>query len=208
MPPLTDTVAMLGISVVLCSALLSVLRAWRLLAHHRVWANLVTALCLVLLFAPLGEARLPVVAYVRGVSSDLSITLIALAVWRFGCLVLAWRAVPKQEEFAVMAAIAVAALFLYPLALGLADWDPYRAGWGSWGMLLALLLLCAWSLAKGWRVLPALVALALLAWSLGLLESTNLWDYLLDPWLSIFALGFVVHKVFIKCVLSARARAR
>jgi hypothetical protein len=52
--------------------------------------------------------------------------------------------------------------------------------------------------------LPALVALALLAWSLDLMESGNLWDYLLDPWLSVFALGFV----FIKFVRFALGRFR
>jgi hypothetical protein len=58
------------------------------------------------------------------------------------------------------------------------------------------------------QVLPALVATALLAWSLGLLESGNLWDYLLDPWLSIYALAYVVHKVFIKCAQAVMARFR
>jgi hypothetical protein len=97
-----------------------------------------------------------------------------------------------------MGAVALAALFLYPMALGWGDWDAYGPGWGSWGMLLTLALLCAACLAKGLKVLPALIALALTAWSLGLMESGNLWDYLLDPWLSIFALGHVVLPVLIK----------
>ena len=36
--------------------------------------------------------------------------------------------------------------------------------------------------------LPLLVALALLAWVAGVLESSNLWDYLIDPWLATAAL--------------------
>ena len=108
---------------------------------------------------------------------------------------LAWRPIPNNEQIGVMAAVAAAALFLYPLALGWGDFDAYRPGWGSWGMQFGLLALCAACYAKGLLLLPALVALALLAWSMGLMESGNLWDYLMDPWLSIFALGFV----FLKC---------
>ena len=51
-------------------------------------------------------------------------------------------------------------------------------------MLLALLVLAAGCMVMGLRLLPALTALALLAWTAGLLESGNLWDYLLDPWLT------------------------
>jgi len=52
-------------------------------------------------------------------------------------------------------------------------------------VLLALCLLC-W--IQGLRLLPVLVGLSLLAWSAGLMESTNLWDYLMDPWLAMIAL--------------------
>jgi len=54
-----------------------------------------------------------------------------------------------------------------------------------WVALFVLSLAC-W--AGGLRLLPALVALALLAWVAGALESTNLWDYLIDPWLAVAAI--------------------
>jgi hypothetical protein len=187
---------MLGISLVLCAGLLTWLNDWR--------GKLIAVLVFVLLWIPVGAANMPVVAYIRGITSDLSITLITLAVWRMGHLVLGWRATAKPERMVVMAVVAVAALFLYPLALGWSDWDAYRPGWGSWGMLLALLVLCVVCWVKGFQVVPALVALALLAWSFGLMESPNLWDYLLDPWLSIYALSFV----FIKCAQTIFKRFR
>ena len=201
MPVFSDAFAMLGISLVLCAGLLTVRRV---AGAQVMWMRLLTALGFALLWIPLGEAQIPVVAYVRGITGDLSITLIALAVWRIGQCAFGWRASSKQEQVTVMAAVAVAAIFLYPLALGWGDWDAYRPGWGSWGMLLALLILSVVSWAKGLRVLPALIALALLSWTLGLMESGNLWDYLLDPWLSVFALGFV----FIKCMKAAISRFR
>jgi hypothetical protein len=195
---------MVGISLVLCEALLALLTSWRVAAKRMLVVRLVTLCCFALLWIPVGAAHIPVVAYVRGITADLSSTLVALAIWRICHLLLGFRAVPKREEMAVMIVVAIAALFVYPLSLGWGDWDAYRLGWGSWGMLLALMLLCVACLAKGLRVLPALIAMALLAWSFGLMESTNLWDYLLDPWLSIYALGFV----FIKCVQSAFRRLR
>ncbi len=186
---MTDAFALLGISLVLCAVPLSVLSARR-----GVLAKVIAWLGFALLWIPLGEANIPFVAYVRGVTSDLSITLVTLAAWRVGHAALGWRDIARQEQMAVMAVVSAAALFLYPLALGWSDWDAYRPGWGSWGMLLVLLVLCAVCWVRGLRVIPALVALALLAWSFGLMESTNLWDYLLDPWLSIFALCFIFIK--------------
>jgi hypothetical protein len=51
-----------------------------------------------------------------------------------------------------------------------------------WAALMAISLVC-W--LKGLRLVPLLIGLALTAWSLGLMESANLWDYLLDPWLAV-----------------------
>lgn len=186
---------MLGICLVLCQALLSILKPWSGTGARATWVKSVAVLFFALLWIPVGAANIPVVAYVRGMTADLSTTLIALAIWRMAHLTWGWPAMPRREKVAVMAGVALAAAFLYPMALGWGDWDAYRPGWGSWGMLLALLLVCSVCWVKGLRVVPALVALALIAWSFGLMESTNLWDYLLDPWLSIYALGFV----FIKC---------
>jgi hypothetical protein len=209
---LTDAFALLGICVVLCAGLIGMLTAWRAADARATWVKVLAALCFVLLWVPVGATNIPVVAYARGITGDLSVTLVMLAVWRVGRLALKGRAIAQREQIALMAAVAVAALFLYPLALGWGDWDAYRPGWGSWGMLLALLVLCAVCGAANLQVLPALVATALLAWSLGLLESGNLWDYLLDPWLSIYALAYVVHKVahkvFIKCAQAVMARFR
>jgi hypothetical protein len=102
----------------------------------------------------------------------------------------------KRELAALLVAVSAAAVLLYPTALGWGDWDAYRLGWGSWWFLSVLLALSVASVWIGLRVLPALIALALLVWTAGLMESGNLWDHLMDPWLSSFALAFV----FIKCL--------
>lgn len=185
LPPANDLIALLGISLVLCAGCLRLL-SWR----HGVtpWSKWVSAAVFLLLWCPVGPARLPVVAYVRGVSSDLSISLVAIA-----CLGMyqRLRGIPlmaQRERVVLSLAFAGGALFLYPLALGWGDWDAYRLGWGSWGLWAALLVLSLACWAGGLRLLPALVALALLAWVAGALESTNLWDYLMDPWLAVAAI--------------------
>ncbi|WP_293470873.1 hypothetical protein [Polaromonas sp.] len=185
LPPLTDLVALLGIDLVLCAGCLRLL-SWR--RGVTPWVKGVTAACFVLMWLPLGAAQLPLVAYVRGISSDLSITLLVLA-----CLGLVRRLrgqglVAARERMALHVAVAAAALFLYPMALGWGDWDPYRAGWGAPGMLIGLLAVTIFFWIKGLRLLPVLVALALFAWTFDLLESTNLWDYLLDPWVAAAAI--------------------
>ena len=182
LPSINNFFALLCIAVVLAALLLWLLRACAVSPRLALW---LTFGGLGALWLPAGAAHIPVVAYVRGISSDLSITLVALA-----CLVLfrdVFPPVGEREKIPVFAAVLVAAVFLYPMALGLGDWDPYRLGWGQavmWTGLLALVVAC-W--LNGLRLLPALIALALLAWTVGLLESGNLWDYLLDPWLVLAA---------------------
>jgi hypothetical protein len=185
LPPLTDLVALLGLNLVLCAVCLRLLGSWLGVGP---WAKWAAAFCFVLLWIPLGAAHLPLVAYVRGISSDPSITLVVLA-----CLALFQRlfglfAIDRRERMALLSVVAAASLFLYPLALGWGDWDPYRLGWGSpvlWG---SLLLVSLFFMLMGLGLLPLVVALALLAWTAGILESSNLWDYLMDPWLALVAI--------------------
>lgn len=192
LPPLNDLAALLGIDLVLSAGCLRLL-SWR--RGVTPWATWGTAACFVLLWCPVGAAHLPILAYIRGVSSDLSITLVALACLGLGQRLLELRVLDPRERTVVNMVVAAAALFLYPLALGWGDWDAYRLGWGApvlWAALLALSLVC-W--VKGLRLLPLLVALALLAWVAGVLESGNLWDYLIDPWLAVAALFHCIKWV-------------
>ena len=184
-PPANDLIALLGINLVLSAGCLRLL-SWR--RGVTPWGKWASAAVFVLLWCPVGPASLPLVAYVRGISSDLSISLVAIVCLGMYQRVSGIPLVGGRERTLVNVVFAVGALFLYPLALGWGDWDAYRLGWGSvglWAVLLVLSLAC-W--AKGFRLLPVLVALALLAWVAGAQESTNLWDYLIDPWLAVAAI--------------------
>ena len=191
---LTDAFATLGIALAIYAGCVNLFYGRRNIRFEPHYLHAVlTLLVLFILLAP-ARSSISLAAFVRGFSSDLSITFLALSVWslchRFGYV----KPMDEREFDVLMATIAAAALLLYPTALGWGDWDAYRAGWGSWWFLSALLVLCAVSMLLGLRVLPSLVAFALLAWSAGVMESGNLWDYLLDPWLSVFALGFIFIK--------------
>lgn len=185
----TDVIALVGIALVLCAAVLHLMAAQH---ARRRWALTAAVAVFAALWWPAGESGLPLVAYVRGFCADLSVTLVLLACLKlsqYGLGVPAFFA--DRDKSGLFVAVAVVAVFFYPLALGWGDWDPYRLGWGSPGLWLALMFVSVAAWLAGFRLLPLAVALALLAWTAGLLESTNLWDYLLDPWLSIIAMAHV-----------------
>jgi hypothetical protein len=80
-------------------------------------------------------------------------------------------------------------LALYPFALGVGTGDPYRLGYANpWFVGLALLLaLAAW--LRRLQLVSLCLAAAALAYALGGHESNNLWDYLLDPLVSLWGLS-------------------
>ncbi len=83
---------------------------------------------------------------------------------------------------------ALMALTLYPMALGLGDYDPYALGFsqGPLFLLLGLAAILAWGL--GQKAIALLLLLSLWTWQLEWGESTNLWDYVLDAWTGLAAL--------------------
>ena len=142
-----------------------------------------------ILFWPLGM-NLPLVAYVRGFTGDLSIAL-TLLLW--SSLLPANKPAPIAFKFAV----AIISLCFYPFALGIGMIDPYAWGYGSTAFLVAVLAFALVCGLVGWTKGVWIIAIAILAWTVHWQESANLWDYLLDPFLaiwSLFALIGVLHR--------------
>lgn len=135
----------------------------------------------IMALALLPVSDLSLAGYVRGVSGDLSVTSLLLL-----GLTLRSRAHPQRQGLLLL--VAVAALALYPAALGLGSFDPYRLGYGGHAAWAALLLLALWHWVCGNGLIVLGLALAVSAWALGGYESANLWDYLIDPWVAIHAL--------------------
>jgi hypothetical protein len=139
----------------------------------------IVAAAAILLFVPVGG--IPVVAYVRGVTGDLSAATLALAT---GALV---SPIEPRERNALLWAVAAGSLFLYPFALGWTPFDPYALGYGSIPFITALLIVTLAAWRAGLKVLVLVVVIGGLAYLAGAYESRNLWDYLVDPLAGIYA---------------------
>jgi len=88
-------------------------------------------------------------------------------------------------------------LGLYPASLGWGNYDPYVWGYDplmSW-VCLGLSPIF-WLLRQ--RLIGLWLSLSVLAWTLELAESPNLWDYLIDPWLVIASAVWLVSRLFAK----------
>jgi hypothetical protein len=187
MPHFTDITGLAGVASAMTAALLPLPGIARL---PKSYLAILLGAVFVLLLIPFTD--MPVAAYVRGATGDLSITT----------LVLLWCALLKpwfnfgrtdtRSRYKFLMLVALAALALYPMALGVGAFDPYRLGYGDSLFVSALLLitLVAWF----WKhpLIALCIALATIAWSIGWYESGNLWDYLLDPFVSVYALAAVM----------------
>jgi len=139
------------------------------------------------LFLPL---ELPLAAYVRGFTGELSIT----------AMLLLWAAYFSPKEIHVPALmkvwIALVAIAFYPLALGVSMLDPYAWGYGSIALLAAVIATALIAWVAGSNRIAIILALAILAWAVGWHESTNLWDYILDPFLGLWAIGSLIRSAW------------
>lgn len=189
MPNFTDLTGLASVVSAIAACLLLFPGVTRLTKSH--WAMLLGAV-FVLSLIPFGT--MPLATYVRGVTGDLSITTLVL-LW---CALLKPRcsSIKCNNRFALLILIAFAALALYPMALGIGAYDPYRLGYGDPMFIAALLLLALLAWLRRFSIIALCIAFATLAWAVGWYESDNLWDYLLDPFVSIYALAVImVHTV-------------
>ena len=145
-----------------------------------------------LFFWPLGMSlELPLSAYVRGVTGDLSVVT----------MLLLWSAIlpsAKKTPLGFKVPLALIAMVFYPFALGLGMIDPYAWGYGSISFLIAVILFAVICGLVGWVKGVWILSLAIIAWAAHWHESANLWDYLLDPFLAIWALFAIPNAMYLK----------
>ena len=179
---LANGIGLFGASLLVVAAITAFAGRW--LRGPRVRAVTV-ALALIACGIPVQELALA--GYVRGLTGDLSITTLLLLGMHLLSFTSGRRLLNTDERTLCFALIALAAMFLYPMALGLGGYDPYALGFGSHGFFAALLVV---TLVAGWmhrRWIMLGILLSATAWLAGILESRNLWDYLMDPLLATFA---------------------
>ena len=165
---------------------------------------------LILAVIPFGS--LSAAEFVRGISGDLSVTsLILLALFlvlprphsggraNMGAETLLYHRAnirpsrpPARGKLLMLTVIA--ALALYPFALGISTFDPYRLGFGNLWFIAGLLVVVLAAWMRQYTLIALSISLAVLAWSVGWYESNNLWNYLIDPWVSVYALAALLKK--------------
>jgi len=155
------------------TGLLGTLRGWR----PTLILGLISAFIAV---TPVGG--LPLARWMISFNANFSISLTAILFCKVLEISFGVKLLDKNTLLTCWVFSLTAGVILYPMALGLGGFDPYQAGWGfSWlfvvvgGVTILLLIM------KN-RFVVVLIA-AILAYNLRLLESTNLWDYLVDPFM-------------------------
>jgi len=187
MPAFTDITGLSGVASVGVAALLLMPGAARLSGLK---LTVLQGTVFALLLIPIGE--LPLAAYLRGVTGDLSITTLALIGCALSSPYIACDGNDARSRRALLTLVAAVALPLYPMFLGWTAIDPYRLGYSDPQFVSALMLVAfaAWLLNR--HLIAACISLAILAWTTGWYESDNLWDYLLDPWVAVYALSVIM----------------
>lgn len=132
------------------------------------------------------QVAIDALQWVRGVFGDPAITTaVWLLVWLVG-KASGGRFELPGPRLQAHTTFGLLALLLYPMALGVGAWDPYRDGFSpTWlfGLVAALGLWGWWQ--RNW-VVVLLLASATFAYGLGIKESSNYWDYLLDPFIALY----------------------
>jgi len=201
MPHFTDLSGLAGIASATAAAVQQLPGMTKLVKTRLAWLLLAV---FVLMLIPFGA--MPLAAYVRGVTGDLSITTLVL-VWC--ALSSPWRdriAVEPKHRHELLALVALAALALYPMALGVGAYDPYRLGYGEPLFVAVLLVIALIAWFRRSALLAFCIALAMLTWAIGWYESDNLWDYLIDPFASIYALATIIICATRSVLKSRRGR--
>ena len=144
-------------------------------------AGRVLVVVIIALLVMLPLADYPGWYYVRGVFGDSSV----IALFFYLALILqqnfSWQLFQEDELVLLRRLALAAAILLYPFALGLTQFDSYSLGYSNPWLLAVLCIITLFCWLRKYYFLAVSITAAAVAFSLQLLESHNLWDYLLDP---------------------------
>lgn len=177
---------LLAITSAGCVLSLAVITALRLMHTDNAINRYLPVAALPLLAVPVNG--LPIYAYIRGGIGDLSIISQGLVLATVIAHVNSKNLVDNNSSHYLYPVILAAGIVLYPAALGLGPIDSYQWGFSGPGLPTAVLLVTMLMiLRKAWFA-AGLIMLAVLLAGIPAMESRNLWDYLLDPALLVYAL--------------------
>ena len=179
-----------GAFLLLAAGVMSLFRAEK---RSRPMRAALMAGCLAVVLIPVNG--LSPAGYFRGVVCELSITSMLL----LGCVVLRqllgkWI-ISRSDRASILRAAAVAGLILYPAWMGYIPVEVYRFGYQPVVLLLALLALAIVAWVSRRRAAALFPLIVVVAFDFQLLGSSNLWDYMIDPLVTIFAWGWAIHSL-------------
>ena len=144
------------------------------------------ALFLGLAFFPV--KGIPLAGYLRSLIGDVSITTLVLVVLSSVSRLSDREVYTPRSFLALMALVMAGGIFLYPFALGFTSFDPYALGYHSksFAALLFCVAMAAWYF--DFYLIQFCIIFGVSGFLLGMYESRNMWDYLIDPLIVVFAL--------------------
>jgi len=138
------------------------------------------------LLAPI--ENIPVYAYFRGMAGAFSIITVSLLGAWFVLELAEKSIVARSDVTRIGVLVALGGLALYTSAAGVIPVDIYRFGYRPTALLpvLGAIVIYLWARRRPRPAFYIMAAVAAFHWRV--LESDNLWDYLLDPFLWVYSL--------------------
>ena len=191
--PLNAFLALGGVALVFSALILHGTR--NRVSSITVKIAIVVASLFLLLFPVVTE---PLVIYLRGFTGDFSVAMLLLSAVTIGSIFVQKDFITTQDKKLFYLMITLMSLVLYPPSLGWGRVDTYQLGYSFWLVewVLVALGLLAFSLRAPLTVVW--IATALISYQLSLFESRNLWDYLIDPIVSVIAISSSIVGLFRK----------
>ncbi len=182
-------IGLAGCALLLVNVIMAAARSRRYSATSRKFLFLVITIAA---FVPVGG--LSIAGYLRGVTGDVSVTTLVLLVAASIACLFDKNAYTPRSFSVLMLLVLGGGLSLYPFALGFTYFDSYALGYGSKAFIAVLFLLTlgAWYFER--YLIVVCLVLAVWAYIIGMYESRNLWDYLIDPMITLYALVWLVAE--------------
>lgn len=159
------------------------------LRHSVATAFISASLLSALAFVPIYDVS--TVLRLKGLFADLSLTTLALLIL-WPTLRMNRISLNNPDSASLCAIVLLLAVTLYPMALGVGPYDPYTLGFRPLALLTAIAALGVLATLRGYLVSRTIVLVVLVGYWLRVLDSQNLWDYLIDPILGIFAVIYLL----------------
>ncbi len=156
------------------------------------WFAVMAALSVAIVVIPVGG--IPLGRWFTGLCANFSLPLLALIADAISRKAFNLELLGKNGMRTALGFGALIGSVLFPMALGLGTFDPYSLGWNFSALFIITGALTSLLLWLGNRFGLVLLC-AVVAYHLGLLESDNYWDYLVDPVFFIISLVAIGRRL-------------